>query len=129
MMYYGELYEDKFNLWLCVFESAANHSVVCRAIERIPLDVGKSEDGTYIDLTSQLAENPEVWREWRHREQIPHMMFMRDICYRARKVGASADNFVGGDWNIDHEAISKKASLVLMSDDCADCSFGGLIAE
>lgn len=126
-MYYGELYEDNFNLWLCVFEQKVNHSVVCRAIERIPFDIGKSEDGTYIDLTSQLIENPEAWREWRHQEQVPQLMFMRDICYRARKVAESGDNFA--DWQIKHETISKRAEIILMSDDCVDCSFSGLISE
>lgn len=109
-MYYGELYEDKFNLWFCVFESKANHSVVCRAIERIPLDVGKSEDGTYSEFVAQLKENPAAWENWLHREAVPQLMFMRDICYNAKQIGISGDNFL--DWKI-NSSISKRAAALL----------------
>lgn len=124
-MYYGELYEDKFNLYLCVFKEGNGHNLSCVCVEAIPLSTGKGKDGSYSELVTALEGDAEAWRQW-HGEQPPHLFYMRELCYRATKVGMSKDNFAG--WEIDYHSISGRAAAAI-SDECESCNLSGLMED
>lgn len=128
-MQYYELYEDAFNLYMCIFESMKGGNAVCVCVERIPLDVGSNQDGTFYSMIEELKADANAWEEWKHREQVPQLMFMRDLCYSARQIGYSQDISTG--WTIYKDKASHQAMTIINApdDNCADCSFGGPIEE
>ena len=88
--YHYEVYEDKFAIYLCVI---LNKGIVddCVCVQRIRRNMGVCEDGTFENLCAELAENPEAWKDWKHSEMAPGLMYSREIAANYTLIATSTD--------------------------------------
>lgn len=114
-MYYYVVYEDKFALYLCII---LNKGVVdeCVCIQRINKAIGRCEDGTLGSLCSELAEDSEAWKNWRHSELVPSLMFTREIAGNYIQIAVATNPT---DWT--YLNMSNEAKLLIQNGECSEC--------
>lgn len=116
--YHYEIYEDKFAIYLCVILSKGIVNE-CVCIQRIRKDMGACEDGTFGSLCDELAEYSEAWKDWKHSELAPGLMYLREIAINYTLIATSVD---ATKWS--HLGMSEEARA-LISTECSECKVGG----
>ena len=120
--YEYKVYEDKFAIYFCVIEKKmvpVGYLYKCVCVERINLKLGYAEDGTFQSMCSELIENLEAWKEWKHAELEPDLMYSREIALNYEQVAMALDV---SDWS--YFDMSDRAKELIMPG-CDECGIKG----